>query len=948
MKKKMGMKKRGIKAAAALMLLGLFPLSLSAKEIKGTVRDAETRMPIIGATVIVNGSSSGAISGADGTYVITGVSGDSCLLAVDYIGYRSIERTVVLADAVTTVDFDMQNEELQAGEVQVVTRRRSDTEAAMINTEKNIPQIASGISAVQISKSPDRNTSEVVRRIPGITIIDDRFIIVRGLSQRYNNAWLNGLAVPSTEADSRAFSFDMIPSSQVDNLLVYKSPSPEIPGDFAGGFVRITTKGVPDRNTLEFGYTTGFNTRTQFHRFLINPGSKTDFLGFDVNKRPLRSMVPGHMGTVTDPQQVTRLTKNGFNNDWRVRVRTPMPDQRLSFAIGRRLKTRNEKEIGNVTAVTYSNTFKTVRNMQNSRYGLYSVTSDQPVYLDNYIDNQYSNDVRVGAMHNWSFELKGSDRIEFKNLLNILGRNRLTERTGTKDISSMYYREQTEMLYSSRLSYSGQLAGFHTLKNRGGRLDWNAGYSYANRNEPDRRIVTNQAGIGSESDIPGAVLRNDNITRYYQTLHDHIGSAGLNYEKTLGRGNIQPELKAGAYAEYRSREYTPREFVYRYDNLSYEERERYLTLPYAQMMEGRYLGADKVYIDEITKKTNAYSATVHQEAVYAALDLPLGKWNIYAGARLENYTMKLTRDKSNSADQSLIATKTHTTTDLLPSANVTYKFSSKHQLRAAYGRSLNRPELREVSPAVYFDFDLFSEIGGNENLKTAYIDNADLRYEFYPSNGEVISLGLFYKHFRNPIEWTYIDMGGSLRYNYENAASADNMGIELDIRKSLDFMKLPDFSLVLNAAYIHSNVRFNKEEVLTQPDRPMQGQSPYVINAGLFYQNDRIGLTASLLYNRIGKRIIGIGKSNSIDNDVNSTIPDSYEMPRNTLDLTISKTIGKSVELRCTVKDLLSEDVVYKQFPKFEKDGKLYEREQVTRSFNPGSSVSLGISVKIN
>ena len=348
MEKKIEMKKRGIRAAAALMLFGLCPLSLLAKEIQGTVRDAETRMPIIGATVIVNGSSSGAISGMDGTYSITGISGDSCLLAVDYIGYRSIERTVVLTDAVTTVDFDMQNEELQAGEVQVVTRRRSDTEAAMINTEKNIPQIASGISAVQISKSPDRNTSEVVRRIPGITIIDDRFIIVRGLSQRYNNAWLNGLAVPSTEADSRAFSFDMIPSSQVDNLLVYKSPSPEIPGDFAGGFVRITTKGVPDRNTLEFGYTTGFNTRTQFHRFLINPGSKTDFLGFDVNKRPLRSMVPGHMGAVTDPQQVTRLTKNGFNNDWRVRVRTPMPDQRLSFAIGRRLKTRNEKEIGNV------------------------------------------------------------------------------------------------------------------------------------------------------------------------------------------------------------------------------------------------------------------------------------------------------------------------------------------------------------------------------------------------------------------------------------------------------------------------------------------------------------------------------------------------------------------------------------------------------------------------
>ena len=945
---KITMKKQKVNILMSLTLLGLFPLFLEAKELKGTIRDAKTQTPIIGATVLLKGSSSGVISGVDGTYSLDGLSTDSCIVTIDYMGYQSIEQAVALQDEVTVMDFSMQDETLEAGNVQVVARRRSDTEAAMVNTEKNIPQIASGISAVQISKSPDRNTSEVVRRIPGITIIDDRFIIVRGLSQRYNNAWLNGLAVPSTEADSRAFSFDMIPSSQIDNLLVYKSPSPEIPGDFAGGFVKITTKGVPDENSMEFSYTTGFNTRTQFHRFLINPGSKTDFLGFDLNKRPLRGMVPDHMGTVTDPEQITRLTKYGFNNDWRVRVRTPIPDQRLSFALGRRLKTQNDKEIGNVTTITYSNTFKTIRDIQNSRYGLYSVTSDLPVYLDDYVDNQYSNDVRIGAMHNWSFELNGRDRIEFKNLLNILGRNRLTERTGTKDISSTYYREQTEMLYSSRLSYSGQLSGYHTIKQEKGQLDWNVGYSYANRNEPDRRIITNQAGIGSETDIPNVVLKNDNITRYYQTLHDHILSGGVNYKKKLGQGNIQPELKVGGYAEYRSREYTPREFVYRYDNLSYEERNDYLTLPYAQMMDERYLGADKVYIDEITKKTNAYSATVHQEAVYGALDLPLGKLNIYAGVRLENYTMKLTRDKSNSADQTLISTKTHRNTDFLPSANITYKFSPKHQLRMAYGRSLNRPELREVSPAVYFDFDLFSEIGGNENLKTAYINNVDLRYEFYPSTGEVISLGLFYKHFRNPIEWTYIDMGGSLRYNYENAASANNMGIELDLRKSLDFMKLPDFSLVLNAAYIHSNVRFNKEEVLTQPDRPMQGQSPYVINAGLFYQNDRIGLTASLLYNRIGKRIIGIGKSNSIDNDVNSTIPDSYEMPRNSLDLTVSKTVGKLVELRCTVKDLLSEDVVYKQFPKYEKDGQLYEREQVTRSFNPGSSVTLGISVKIN
>jgi outer membrane receptor protein involved in Fe transport len=249
---------------------------------------------------------------------------------------------------------------------------------------------------------------------------------------------------------------------------------------------------------------------------------------------------------------------------------------------------------------------------------------------------------------------------------------------------------------------------------------------------------------------------------------------------------------------------------------------------------------------------------------------------------------------------------------------------------------------------VYFDFDLFSEIGGNENLKTALIDNLDLRYEFYPALGETMSVGLFYKHFKNPIEWTYIDMGGSLRYNYENADRAESLGIELDLRKKLDFIGAPNFSLLLNAALIASNVRFKPGEIIAEPDRTMQGQSPYVVNAGLFYQSEKMRLNASLLYNRIGKRIVGLGKSNSIEHNINTLIPDSYEMPRNELDFTINKSIGKRIEIRCSVKDLFSEDVVYKQFPKFEKDGAIYEREQITRRYNPGRSVSLGVSFKIN
>ncbi|MDR1602046.1 MAG: TonB-dependent receptor [Tannerella sp.] len=916
------------------------------KSIQGFVRDSVTSEPLIGATVMVRGTAVGAVTDVDGYYNIQGLSGEKQMLEFRFLSYRTVEVECKTAEAVTHLDVSMESDDISLSEVYVSARVRQNTEAAMLTAVRSLPQVTSGISAAQIAKSPDRTAAEVVRRVPGVTIIDDRFIIVRGLAQRYNNAWINGLAVPSTETDSRAFPLDLVPGSQIDNLMVYKSPSPEIPGDFSGGFVKIVSKGVPDENRTELAYTTGFNTRTHGNGFRMNPGSATDFLGFDSNKRPLSSHFPAHLDAVTGNDEISRLTKEGFNNDWRIKTRAPYPDQRLSLTVARRMETDAGQTAGNITAITYSNTLKGVEGMKNARYGIYSARTDMPVFLDNYYDSQYSNDVRLGVLHNWSFVLNPFHRIEFKNLFNMLGRNRLTERSGIKDMSSMYYREQTEMLYSSRLTYSGQFSGTHDFSpNRS--LNWDAGYSYAGKTEPDRRIVTNQAGVGSIDDIP-VPTGNDNISRYFQDLHDHTLSFAANYKRTFTAMTFNPTLKTGIYGEYHKRNYRVREFIYRYDNLSYDERQSYLKLPFEEMLNDRYLGADKVYIDEITRKTNNYDASVLHGAGYAALEIPLGKLTVYAGLRLENHYTKLIRDRSDAPDLTLTTKKNINDLDWLPSINLTHKFSERHQLRAAYGRSLNRPELRELSPAVYFDFDLFNEIGGNENLKKAIIDNVDLRYEFYPAFGETVSLGVFYKHFRNPIEWTFIDMGGSLRYNYENAEAADSWGIELDVRKKLDFIGMSGFSLILNAALIESRVRFPAGEVVSEPDRPMQGQSPYTLNAGLYWQTEKHGINASLLYNRIGKRIVGLGKSNSVNPDINTLIPDSYEMPRNTLDFTVGKSIAKNLELRCSVRDILSEAIVYKQFPRFEKDGIIHHREQITKQYTPGQTVSVGVLLKIN
>jgi outer membrane receptor protein involved in Fe transport len=827
------------------------------------------------------------------------------------------------------------------------TVRRS-AEIGMVQSIKSLPQVASGMSGAQIAKGPDRVAAEVMRRIPGVSIIDDRLIIVRGLSQRYNNAWINGLSAPSTETDSRAFPFDLVPSSQIDNLLVYKSPSPEIPADFSGGFVKITSKSVPDENLVEVSYNTGFNVNTVGRGFRMNPGSSADVLGFD-SKRALPDNFPKYFPkTDSDPDGVTRLSREGFNNDWSIKTVAPLPDQRLSLTVAQRMEVAGGREAGVITALSYSNTFSSISGMTNARFGIYNAAADKPIYLDSYRDNRYSNDARLGLLNSWSLALNPDNRLEFKNLLNILGRNRLTERSGVKDMSSPYYREQTELQYTSRLTYNGQLAGTHDLAPNQ-TLAWDAGYSFARKDEPDRRIVTNQVGIGSPDDAPPAAVGNDNVSRYFQELYDNTASVALSYKYAFG-DEQRPVIKAGAYGEYHTRSYTPREFTYRYEKLDYAFRSNtYLYLPVEEMLSAEYLSADMVYVEERAIETSAYSARVQHAAGYAAVDAPLGRLSVYAGVRMEQRLTELSCDRADAPTVTLINTRRTEDLDLLPSVNLTFRLTEKQQLRAAYGRSLNRPEVREMSPAVYFDFDLFSEIGGNENLKTASIHNFDLRYELYPDRGETVSFGLFYKHFTNPIEWTFIDMGGSLRYSYENAKAAESFGVELDVQKSLDFVGAPNLSLTLNAAFIESRVHFAPGEVVTEPDRPMQGQSPYVVNAGLYYKLQKIGLSASLLYNRIGERIVGLGKFNSADkNDVNSHIPNTYEMSRNALDFSLSKSIGKSLELRCSLKDILSEDVVYKQFPVFRtEDGAEHKREQTTRRYNPGQHFSLGIRWKI-
>lgn len=920
-----------------ILFLTLSTMAAFAGTIKGTIADKQTKEPLTGATVQIAGTSQGTIADVDGNYTLD-VKNGTYTLYIRYVGYKDAQTaSIKVGKETVTLNFELESDAQALGEVSVTATAKKNNEMALIQEQKRSLVVQTGVSAQQIAKTQDKDASEVIKRVPGVSIIDDKFVMVRGLSQRYNNVWLNGSAVPSSEADSRSFSFDIIPSSQLDNMVIVKSPAPEYPADFTGGFILINTKDMPSSNSFNIAVGTSINDQTHFKNFLKAEGGGMDWLGFGSGFRSLDAGMKGKLNTYPGYEDqkspLLDVTGNGFNNNWRLNSKKPVGDLKLNLSYSHRWETESGRTYGLLAAANYSNTYKAYLDMENSLYGPYDITNDKKVFMRQAVDNQYSNDLRLGALLNFTFQPRNSNHhYEWKNIFNQISKDRYSERNGYN--MQLDQINNLEYYYSSRATYNTQFTGKHTLSDAD-RLDWSAGYAYANRSLPDRRLIERN----NRTNETMGIYR---IHREFTKLDEHIASANANYRRDFSLGEIEPTLKAGVYGEYRTRVYNARTF-----SLNWNEQNNSLPsgfqydndLPGNVLIDSNY-GPDKLYMQEDVNYMNNYEGKNTQLSGYLGINIPVGAFNFYAGARYEYARLELimnTKQQVESKRSTFYDYK-----DLYPSVNATYKLNEKNQLRLAYGKSVNRPEFRELSTSVFYDFDLGSDVMGNADLKAAYIQNIDLRYEWYPSNGEQVSVALFYKNFKNPIEWTYTMAGGTdAIYSYINAKGANNYGIEVDIRKNLDFIGMKNFSLSFNGAWIKSKVTFN--EGTNNIDRPMQGQSPYLINTGLFYNNTEKGWNAAVLYNRIGKRIIGVGNryGSSSEGDARN-IPNSYEMPRNSIDLSASKKLGKW-EIKAAIRDLLAERYYFKQFEDVTVNGQERTIESVTRTFKPGRSYNLSI-----
>lgn len=941
------------------LLLGFSLLSGSVKAqtgkgtVAGTVADAETGETLIGCTVVLQGTSLGANTDFDGKYEITGITPGEYNLVISYVSYETqIVRVTVPADSALTLDVKLSTGSQSLEVVTVTATRKTDTEVSVISLIKASNLVVSGISSQQITRSQDRDASEVVRRIPGVTIRDGRFIVVRGLIERYNTVWLNNANTPSSEADIRAFSFDAIPSNAIDRILIYKTPAPELPADFAGAAIQIFTKSNADENSLSFSYTGGFNSQATFEdKFETYAGSDTDWLGFDNGKRELPSIYPSSKSAVgeladnptdADKQQINALGR-AFNKEWTTTTKSPFLNQSFNATLARRFVVGN-LSIGNLTSLTYSNNY-TYFEAFKAAYDGYDVVTDRPFFRHQFTDSRSTNNVRLGGLMNWLFIFGNNQRIEFRNILNQSGEEYVNSRDGYDNGFSSFFRQQ-EIFYQSRLTYSGQLGGTHKFKSDLIQFNWTLGYAYANRDQPDTRRITSTKSFDAEPDQPFIYqFTRDPDPRLFGRLYlendENILTANANYTQTLNLGeNFLPQLKFGAYAEQKKRNFDARNIAFVRSGFPPSS---LFNQSIDLIFNDKNINYDEgIRVAEKTSDSDSYEAENELLAGYVAFNIPFArKWNVYAGARVEYNKQQLS-----------IATQPdpvfeNPKTDFYPSVNATYNFTERSLLRVAYGKSVNRPEFREIAPFVYYDFEQVANVYGNTSLKNAYIDNFDFRYEFYPTPGETFTIGGFYKRFNNTIEAQLRQFGSDLSYEYTNTDEAQSIGAEIDIRKNFasfadksGFLRnFKDFTLVLNASVIESEVNTNSP---TERDsvRVMQGQSPFIVNTGIYYQNEKSNLTISALYNIIGRRIVFIGDQEN---------PNIWELPRNSLDLTLIKGIGKYIQIKAGVRDLINNKVNWVQYFDFQQaqpDGgsKEVERKVDYYNFKPGTIFSLGVT----
>ncbi len=947
--------------------------------ITGVILD-ETGSSLPGATVWIEELGTGTTTDFNGNFILNNLSPASYSVAVSYVSYQKQIFTNIEVGSGGTVrlNINLKPSTTDIEAVKVTAEYNRESVEALYAIQKESYVLGNGISSEQISYLPDNNVGQVLKRVTGLTVQNNKFVVVRGMSERYNNVMLNGALMPSTEPNRRNFSFDIIPSDLLDNVVVAKTFSPDLPAEFSGGIVQISTIDIPKKSFISISAGTGLNTNSTGKDFRGSKRYTSDYFGGSDERTWMNTDfdVDGFYSVYAIGKIQQDETYNAMSefmvkipNSWGLYSYTAQPQQNYCVSFGKPL-TLNNHSLGVVAALTYRHEEK-IEDFDAMYRDQKEFTTDNGKY--------FTFTTSVGGVANLAWKYR-NHKISWNNLYNRKFSNSTNEQDLTTDATYMYYEYYNTVLVNTL--WQSRVEGEHSLWNDHIKFNWFADRNRLIRDQPDDRYSRAQYYTDSTTTSGRGIFTYEFTTPYASyggfvmaTLYEETKSnAGANLEFSFNFRGVSQKLKLGYL--YTLRDATSEQLSLRILNRSGSS---YVNTVYGQpdylAYDTEYFTNDLYYRTAYTSGdgSDKYTGTQDINAFFLMAEVSPLKWfRLIGGVRFEesqSEVISLTRT-DDAFEPWEDSTAFYSEVDWLPSITAILNVTDQISIKSSYSQTVSRPDFRERSTYSYYDVNDKVQIFGNEGLICSYSENYDARIEWYPAPGEVLSAGVFYKYFTNPAEMvTIAKPSGGYMFFYFNLDEATTRGLELELRKSLGFIApgswfFPNVYLTGNATIMDGDVTYNADQLLFQSgvtgdadvsdtivdemrNRTLQGLAPYVINAGISYQGKHLGCNFS--YNRSGDILMVAG----------STIEeDEYEQARDVIDMQLSYKFFKDrLKLKCNVSDILAQPYVRFRNTNPDNNTAEYSQDPEGIKYNPdwdwtlkkswkGTNYSLSMSFK--
>jgi TonB-dependent receptor len=949
-------------AALVAAVMGVVGGSLAALpqngRLKGKVVDAQTGEGLPGVNVIIAGTSMGAATDMNGDYIISPVPVGTYTLVASMIGFAQmrVANVKVTDKAVTEINFSLSPEIIQGDEVVVEATALKNTEASLLKNRQKAAAVSDAISAEAISRTGSSSAADAMEQVTGASVVDGKYVFVRGLGDRYMNTQLNGATLPSANPDRNAVSLDLFPAKLLENIVTVKTFTPDKPGSFTGGSVDIATRSFPESFSMSFSTSTSFNTQTTLKNdFLSYPGGKTDWLGIDDGTRDIPAeladpsvKIPSIGEAFTNAekaQELDRLSK-ALSPVMSPITKSAPVNQSYSFSVGNQISLFG-RPLGFLGSLSYNRSLSSYRNGITAQYNLTGKVAEvnELNVLSSLSDAKSSDDVLWGGLINLSYKPHRNHEVGLNYMYNRSGESVARYQSGLlpRDLVSGQTYETRVLQFTERDLRSTQLRGAHYLKGLlGMRLEWTSTWTNSSQEEPDLRFFTNHYQVVTRQGVTESlyVIAPSNYSvpvHYFRFLDEDLWESSLNatFPFKQWRG-LSASIKFGGLFSQKDRRFRERRFEFHQSTVRYDGDPVSFFAPQNVGVVSNSNGFYRFgnYIVDASQSANNYDGGQEISAGFGMVDLPLlTSLRFIGGVRFET-----TRIDVVSRDAAKPAGKL-SNDDWLPSVNLIYQVLPDMNLRAAYGRTLARPTFRELAPFASFDFVGDFIFVGNPDLERTLVDNYDLRWEWFARPGEIYAVSGFYKRFQNPIERAIVSNNN--QGQFQNVDEAIVFGAEFEVRQRLDHISpaLQNFQVGGNLALVHSEVDIPPKEllVLRQLDpnasgkRELQGQSPYVLNLDLSYDKFATGTSASLYYNVFGERLSEVSLGGT---------PNIYEQPRGALDVNFSQRLFGGVSIKASAKNLLDSSV--------RKVHHYKDVDYVSREYKRGRTFSFGVTYSVN